>query len=501
MEFNASPFPENLPWININAALTLEKLKGHVILLNFWTYSNINSINIIADLNWLETKYKGRPLVIIGIHQPTFENQKRIENVQSAVKRYKIQYPVLIDNEKQLGNNYSIHILPAFILINTTGRIIGAVTGEGKKTMLDNVIAAALVQGRNENTLIAEAIVERYVEKHEESILSFPSKIDIENKGKFLFISDSGNNRVLQVELEEPYKGKIVDVIGGREAGKEDGTYSSVRFNDPQGITYYDNTLYVADRGNHIIRKVDLIKRKVTTIAGSGVQGYMRYYCGEATEVSLNSPQDVTVDGQYLYIAFAASHQIWRFNLEKQIIETFTGTGNKGLVDGTSDTALLAQPAGIEVEGNQLYLVDSETSSFRYVDILTGEVKTYIGKESAESGMENGNFTEALLQYPLGLDVAGDKVFIADTYNHAIRVADISMNVIKTIIDSVQNKICVIDDKVCGELPLYEPCDVVYFNNKLYIADTNNHLIRGFDLGNRQLKNIELTDAWRLTQK
>ena len=80
MMVKAYEFPEELTWLNTQEPLTLEKLKGHVILLDFWTYCCINCIHVLNDLKYLEEKYKDEPFIVIGVHSPKFKNEKDLDN-------------------------------------------------------------------------------------------------------------------------------------------------------------------------------------------------------------------------------------------------------------------------------------------------------------------------------------------------------------------------------------------------------------------------------------
>jgi thiol-disulfide isomerase/thioredoxin len=485
----AVDLPENLPWINTTEPLTIEKLRGYVVLLDFWTYCCINCIHVLEDLKQLEEKYRDQPFVVIGIHSAKFDNEKNEANIRSAVARYNIHHPVLVDNDHILWNIYEISAWPSFILIDTEGNVIGKASGEGIRNSLDREIYKALEKGRKTGT-IANKKIEIVLDKGEESLLSFPGKIDIDPKNKHLFISDSNHNRILQIQLQEGNKGRILEIIGSGHQGLKDGSFREAAFNKPQGVAYRDKKVYVADTNNHAIREMDLKNKTVKTIAGKGVQGYIRQYSGDAKLVALNSPWDLALDKQYLYIAMAGNHQIWRMELKSRIIENFVGSGVENIVDGKAYMAALAQPSGLAVNKGRLYFADSEVSALRYVDLVTEEVKTLIGKGLFIFGRLDGEFENALLQHPLGLDVVGDKVYIADTYNQAIRVAELDKRQLKTIIYQPARSVCKIDDKECDLLSLYEPNDVVYSEDKLYIADTNNHLIRIFYLNSRELKDL-----------
>lgn len=484
-------FPENLTWINTLEPLNLEKLKGHVILLDFWTYCCINCIHVLNDLKYLEKKYNDQPFVVIGVHSPKFKNEKDDDNVRTAVARYEIEHPVLVDSEMILWRAYGINAWPSFLLIGTDGKIIGKASGEGKRDVLDNTIQKALEKGKIDGT-IAKVKYQIQPDFTLESLLKFPGKLAINSSLNHLFISDSNHNRILEVKLEENDIGKIAKIIGNGNIGFKDGKIEEAEFNKPQGIAYQNETLYIADTENHTLRSVDLKSDVVKTIAGTGKQGFIRNYKGDPLQVPLSSPWDLEIDDDVLYIAMAGNHQIWRMSLKEKIIENFAGSGREDIIDSDLNNAALAQPSGLSLDKvrNRLYFADSEVSALRYIDLKKNKVKTLIGKGLFVFGLKNGLFKDALLQHPIGLYSKDDLIYIADTYNHAIRLCNLNSNEIVNLIYRPNKGVCKIGNKDCDVLPLYEPNDLLQFNQRLYIADTNNHLIRIFDLTMQELKDL-----------
>jgi DNA-binding beta-propeller fold protein YncE len=105
----------------------------------------------------------------------------------------------------------------------------------------------------------------------------------------------------------------------------------------------------------------------------------------------------------------------------------------------------------------------------------------------------DGHVDDALLQHPLGICATEDAVFVADTYNSAIRVIDMKKSQVYTLIGKTdKNTVCLPDNQECAILSLYEPGDVKYHEGRLYIADTNNHLIRVFDLQKNTLSTLDV---------
>jgi DNA-binding beta-propeller fold protein YncE len=183
--------------------------------------------------------------------------------------------------------------------------------------------------------------------------------------GKRLFIADSTHHRIVITDLD----GKKIAIAGTGEPGNADGTFDKASFNDPQGMALKGDTLYVADRKNHLLRALDLKAKTVATIAGTGEQGHNRRLGGPALKVGLNSPWDLLLHGGTLYIALAGHHQIWTLDLAKNELAPYAGNGREDIVDGTLGGSSFAQPSGLTSDGKTLYVADSEVSAIRAVGL------------------------------------------------------------------------------------------------------------------------------------
>lgn len=130
-------------WLN-TTPLTMEQLKGRVVLVDFWTYSCINCVRTLPHLKQWYATYKDQGLVIVGVHTPEFEFEKSKDNVANALKRFDITYPVGLDNEYATWNNYHNHSWPAHYLIDQQGIIQYIHFGEGEYTKTENAIRTLL---------------------------------------------------------------------------------------------------------------------------------------------------------------------------------------------------------------------------------------------------------------------------------------------------------------------------------------------------------------------
>jgi DNA-binding beta-propeller fold protein YncE/cytochrome oxidase Cu insertion factor (SCO1/SenC/PrrC family) len=484
----APDFPEGLQWLNTDRPLSLRELRGKVVLLDFWTYCCINCMHILPDLKRLERKYADT-LVVIGVHSAKFFTEQETENIRQAILRYEIEHPVVNDNQMLVWQQYAVRAWPTLVLIDPEGKIVGYRSGEGIYEIFDRAIEGVIRTAEAKGTLKRGALNVRLErDKEPRTVLRFPGKVLADERTNRLFIADSNHHRILVISLKD---NRIETVIGAGAMGFRDGAFDKAQFNNPQGMAYDPDAdaLYIADTDNHAIRKANLRTRAVETLAGTGEQS--RAYPprpGNGREIALNSPWDLVLLGDTLYIAMAGSHQLWRLNLKTLEAEPHAGTGREACIDGSLRTCALAQPSGITTDGKKLYFADSEVSCIRVADIdPDGVLETLVGGDLFEFGDVDGFGRAARLQHPLGVVYVDGTLYVADTYNNKIKRLDPRTRKIETFLGTGAA------GARDGENPTFdEPGGVSYAHGKLYIADTNNHLIRVADLKTRRVETLVL---------
>ena len=130
-------------WFN-SAPLNLSDLRGKVVLVNFWTYGCSNCVNALPHVVDLYAKYKDRGLVVIGIHTPEFPFERSAANVQAALKRHGITYPVAQDNDSKTWAAYHNQYWPSQYIVDQRGRIVLHHDGEGQYEEIDRTVARLL---------------------------------------------------------------------------------------------------------------------------------------------------------------------------------------------------------------------------------------------------------------------------------------------------------------------------------------------------------------------
>ncbi|HEY9695517.1 MAG TPA: thioredoxin-like domain-containing protein [Oculatellaceae cyanobacterium] len=495
----APELPQNFIWINCdrvacaerNRPLSIKSLRGRIIILDFWTKGCINCLHVIPDLKYLEHKYSDY-LNIIGVHSAKFEHEQHPDSVQQAVWRYEITHPVILDSDRYIWEQYAVRAWPTFVVINATGYIVATVSGEGKREFLDNLVQQLIEESSGKRTVDGESLQLNLKQNQSlpTSSLAFPSKLLACQQSNSLFIADTGHHRLVIASLD----GKTQAVIGTGKPGWVDGDLEIAQFCEPIGMVfdYEQQVIYVADTGNHLLRKIDLKTRQVTTIAGTGTQSrYLFPHGGKVLETALNSPWDLIKLKDKLYITMAGSHEIWMVDLAEETIQTLIGTGAEFCVDGSFDMAAFAQPSGITTNGDELFIADSESSSIRAVTL--GDfpvVRTICGSGQLFSfGDVDGIAENVRLQHCLGVAYGAGYLWVTDTYNHKLKRVNPTTGECQTICGSTKAGL---QDGFGTDVCFSEPSSLTYACNYLYIADSNNHAIRRMNINSQEVTTLQL---------
>ena len=304
-----------------------------------------------------------------------------------------------------------------------------------------------------------------------------------------LYIAHRSKNRIRKVGPDG-----IITTIAGTgfaDFGGDGGPALKAHLNFPAGMALdAEGNLYIADRNNHRIRKVDS-KGIVTTISGTGVAGFGGDG-GPAVEATLNFPSDLEIDSQgNLYISDRSNNRIRKID-SQGIITTIVGMGLPGYGGdyGSAKEAFLKYPFGIALddEGN-LYIADRGNNRIRKVD-ASGTITTMAGDGTHSFSGDYGPATQSSLAYPTDVAVdATGKVYIADRNNNRIRMVD-TQGVITTVMGTGESEYNG-DNEIASESNLHLPLALILDReNNLIVVDRNHFRIRSIDLYNKAVKTV-----------
>lgn len=453
-------------WLNVAAPITIEQLRGKVVILDFWTYGCINCMHVLRDLKTLEQRFPDE-LVVVGIHSAKFANEKITANLRRILVRYEIEHPVANDANLEIWRRYGAQAWPTRVIIDPAGNLVGTAMGEGN---LEGFVSAirTVVRVFDERGEINRSPLPLQLERarHADQPLLYPGKVLADEASRRLFVADSNHNRIVVAALD----GTLIETIGSGLQGDNDGIFTQARFNRPQGLALDGQHLYVADTGNNQVRVVDFEARAVHTVA---------------IDTTLKSPWDLALRTGILIVAMAGTHQLWVIDLLNDQGFPYAGTGEEARRDGAINEATFAQPSGLAIDGQTLFVADAESNTIRAVQLPPiNTVTTLAGGDLFEFGDRDGRGDAVRLQHPLGLAAHDGRVFIADTYNHKIKVLDPRSGAVTTFASGFD-----------------EPGGVSMAGQALYVADTNNHAIKTVDLATGRVSTLPIQgltppEAW-----
>ena len=460
----AFDFPAGLEWVNTAQAPSPANLHGRVTLIYFWTFDCVNCVNLIADLAWLENRYHDG-LCVIGVHTPKYTGQRDARTVLKAVNRHRLRHPVASDPGFVLWQQFGVRAWPSVVLLDAEGRLAGLYTGEGRRQEIDRRVASLLDEATQRDIRIYEPWPA--VSRPEPRLpLAFPARVIANDR--HLYVADTAHHRV----LETTHEGRVLRQFGSGNAGYWDGRLIDCGLSSPQGLALGKDVLYIADTGNHAIRRVRLLSGDVDTIAGTGKLGRERpQNHADPTAVAMCAPVDVAVHNEHVYFTVSGQHQVWDLDLARRSLDILAGSGRFGIDDGDGTYASFAQPGGVAVLAHALLVADSGAGAIRAVRFADRRVTTLIGHGPWDFGDTAGKREDVRLQHPLGLCVdPRGIVFIADSYNSKLKALNIKTGEVRAFNLSYR---------------FHEPECISLGGGALWIANTNAHEIVRVDFNGK----------------
>lgn len=254
--------------------------------------------------------------------------------------------------------------------------------------------------------------------------LYYPAGIAVDGSGN-IYIADKGNHRIRKVTATT---GNISTIAGTGSAGfgGDGGVATAAQLNNPVGVAVDGSgNIYIADQYNQRIRMIAAATGNISTIAGTGSYGYSGDG-GAASSATFQNPASVELDGSgNIYVADMFNHVIRKINASTGNISTVAGTGTGGFSgDGSAATsANLNYPSDISFDDSgNLYIAVQFSHRIRKVSVVTGNISTIVATGTAGFGGDWGPATDAQINYPTGIHSdAGGNLYIADRENHRIR--------------------------------------------------------------------------------
>jgi DNA-binding beta-propeller fold protein YncE len=305
-----------------------------------------------------------------------------------------------------------------------------------------------------------------------------------------LYWADFGSHRVMRFD----FTSKGISVIAGTgKAGYsgDGGPATSAQMNAPHEVRFDSKgNIFVAERDNHVVRYIDMKSKMISTAAGTGMRGFSGDG-GPANQAQLAEPHSIALDrADNVYICDIMNNRVRRIDPKTGTIGTFAGTGERGSTpdEASLDGNPVAGPRSIEIAPDgTMYLILREGNKVFSIDVARRRLKRIAGTGELGYTGDGGPALNAkfgapgnALNGPKGVAYSDGMLYIADTENHVIRRIDLKQGTIRTIVGTSQRGDGPDGDPLACKLA--RPHGVFIQGNTLYIGDSENHRIRTLQL-------------------
>lgn len=468
----APEFPASLEWLNLAKPLRMAQLRGRVTALAFVNAGSAWCQQRLADLATLRKRY-GDHLHVIAIHVPRFDHERDSKRVLKRLHRVPLDFPIAQDADWVLWQHYGIDAWPTVVLIDGQGRLRDRIVGDTPVRELDAQIAK--LRGEEVPQSLNLEPIELRRNREPDLPLRFP--MGIAANQQYLYVVDSGHHRVLECTPS----GRIHRQFGSGGPGFIDGPMELAAFQNPQGLCLQRDALYVADTGNHALRRIKLSTGDVDTLCGAGRPGQpTEGVIHDPRAVALDQPRGVAISpSNVICIATAGDNRIWAYDLGERSLKLLAGSGAMELVDGEGAAAAFVGPSALAIVQQILYVCDEAGSAIRSVHLRTRQVTTLVGQGAWRFGNIEGSRSDALLQQPqaIALDGVSPVLWVADSGNDQLRTLRLGGGELGTI-----------------SLPqrLHAPAGLAVVNGIVWIADTDAHAVLRFAPADGSLRQIPI---------
>ncbi|MBW2261774.1 MAG: hypothetical protein JRG91_07355 [Deltaproteobacteria bacterium] len=304
----------------------------------------------------------------------------------------------------------------------------------------------------------------------------FNTPTGLATDGTNIYLADAGNCVIRQIEIATWDVTTLAGTPGN--CGFADG--NAARFNVPQDVVVTGGYVYVADTDNHVIRRIGL-SSPVSTSTVAGTDGSSGTADGTGSAALFNEPRGIATDGTYLYVADFGNHTIRRIEIGTWVVTTIAGqAGTPGSTDATGTAAQFNYPRGLEAAGSILYVADTDNHTIRRIVLSSGAVTTIAG-QAGSSAYTDAAGGAARFSSPRGIAVDAQSLYVADFANHAIRQIIIGSWDVTTLCGTGSMGTA---DGTGTSASLHGPWGITFDpalgepSQVLYVAETGNSIVR-----------------------
>lgn len=469
---NAQPvqdLPEFATWLNA-APVTLAELRGRPVALLFVNAASLWCMQRVAELSQWQSRRPGRMSVLV-VQVPRFDFEREPGPALKLLRRHGLAAPALLDADWDGWRRFGVTSWPTLVLLDAQGRETQRLVGLGQAGELERALEAACgIDGPLHPAPPPE------LQPEPRRALCFPTGLAVTTER--LYIADTGHHRV----LECTHGGRVLRQFGQGTPDLMDGGVGDAAFNRPQALVVERDAVYVADTGNHALRRINIGTGQVDTLCGNGRPGTPHEgNVGQPGTVTLNHPTGVALGENQVHIAMAGDNQIWSYHLGDRTLQRRAGSGALEERDGAGQLAAFAQPTALAAVQQVVYVADALGSSIRSLQLRGDVVQTLLGQGMYQAGDEDGPRSQARLQFPQAIALSPDAplLWIADAGNGRLRTLRLGGG-----------------EVVTQALPrrLHGPAGLAVGAGAVWISETDAHTVLRFDPASGVLSDVPITE-------
>jgi hypothetical protein len=468
----APELPRGLQWLNAPAT-TLHEQRGRIVALAFVNSASAWCAQRLNDLAMLQARYVGR-LQALVIHVPRFDSERDPRAALKRLRRHGLALPLAHDADWVAWQRFGVDCWPTVLLIDGEGNVQHRAPGAEGLADLERQVAR-LCDGLHEPP---DDDLGAFREMHPEPRMPLCFPTGLVATPDRLFVADSGHHRVLECN----HHGRVIRQFGMGTPDFADGELNHAAFRRPQGLALVRESLYVADTGNHALRRVNLPTSTVDTLCGNGRAGEpTEGVVGAPRDVALNQPQALVVNNNQIFLAMAGDNRVWSYDLGTREIRARAGAGHLDVRDGAGPMAAFAQPASLATTLQTLYVCDAVGSAVRSLQLRGDVVQTLLGQGAWSFGDADGPRDRARLQHPQAVALSPDSpvMWIADTGNGTLRTLRLGGGELTTVALS---------------RTLHGPAGLSVAAGAVWIAETDAHAVLRYDIATGELSHVPIDE-------
>lgn len=458
--------PEDALWLNAPAA-TLMHLQGRPLVVAFINAASAWCCQRLIELQQWQARNPGR-LQLVVVQVPRFDFERDPARTLSLLQRRGVRAPVVLDAHWEAWRRFGVESWPTLVMIDANSREVGRLVGLG------DPLEPALSALCQDSQAPAGRGMQVMMGPDHGGPLRHPTGLVATDER--IYLADSGNHRVLECN----HYGRVLRQFGTGTADLADGSHDIAAFNRPHGLALGRGQLYVADTGNHAVRRINLSSGQVDTLLGTGKPGDpVERVIDQAWDSPLFQPSGLLMVDNQLLIAMAGDNRLWSYDLGTRVLAWRAGSGALEMRDGGGHLAAFAQPVALTEVDRTVYVCDALSSAVRSVQLRGELVQTVAGQGLWQCGHVDGNRSQALLQFPLAIagDAAAQVLWVADAGNGQLRRIKLVNKQVETI-----------------DLPrrLDGAAGLAVAGGQVWLADTEGHALLRYDPGTGEIADVPI---------